>query len=105
MHLQSFVVPRSYTSSRRPREHIRRSYTLRYLFPVLAVIALTVKIPPKPPENGLEAINASTVESNNSNGRSLQLNTISTDGVVCRRPLQKESVSTQSLSLFKAAYI
>jgi hypothetical protein len=101
MHLQSFEVPRSYTSSRRPRAHIRRSPPLRCLFLVLGVIVFTEKIPPKHPEDGLEAVNASALESNDSNGRSELLNAISIHGVVCRRPLQTRSASAQSFSYFK----
>lgn len=60
----SFEVPRSYTSSRRP-----------------PVVVLTVKTPPKLPEDGLEAVNASILESNHSNDRSRLLNAISADSV------------------------
>jgi len=37
---------------------------------ILAVIALTRKMPPKPPEDGLEAVNPSIPDGNNSTGRS-----------------------------------
>ena len=96
MHLQSFEVPRSYTS---PRAHIRRSPPLRRLFLVLDVVVFNERVPPKHPEVDLEAVNASAPESNDSNGRSELLNAISIHGVVCRR-LQTRSASAQSFFLF-----
>ena len=46
-----------------------------------------MKISPKHPEDDLEAVNESILESDNSNGKSGLLDAISTDGVVCRRSL------------------
>ncbi|KAI0281211.1 hypothetical protein BGY98DRAFT_1094972 [Russula aff. rugulosa BPL654] len=60
----SLELPRSCTRLRRP-----------------PVVALTVKILSKPPEDCLEVINVSILEGYNSNGRSGPLDAISTDGV------------------------
>src|SRR5258707_13562789 len=70
---------------------------------ILAVVALTRKIPHNPPEDGLEAVNPSIPDGNNSTGRSELLSVIATDGVVGRRPLQRRSASTQSSSSLLAA--
>jgi hypothetical protein len=70
------------------------------LFFILAVVAaLTRKIPPKPPEDSLEAINPSILEGNNSTGRFELLSVIAADSVVCRRPLQTRRLN--HLSYYK----
>jgi hypothetical protein len=49
----------------------------------LVIDSLSMKIPPKPLENGLDSVNASIPESSSFNGKSGLLNATSTD-VVCR---------------------
>ena len=71
----------------------------RMLIFFLAIVALTVKKPPKPPEDGLKAVNTSILESNKFNDRFGLLNAVPTDGVVCWRSRQT-SASTQSFSSF-----
>jgi hypothetical protein len=50
---------------------------------ILAIVALMRKMPPKPPEDGLEAVNPLILDGINFTGRSELLSVIATDGVVC----------------------
>jgi hypothetical protein len=72
---------------------------------VLAVISLKVTVPPKPHENGLEAANASTPESNNFHGRSGLLNATCSDNVVRRDLLQTNPLNSIISPLFSRIYL
>jgi len=49
--------------------HTRHSPPFRTLIFILAVVTLTRKMPPNPPENDLVAVNPSILEGNNYTGR------------------------------------
>src|SRR5258708_8419330 len=71
---------------------------------ILAVIAFTRKMPPKPPEDSLEAVNLSVLEGNNSTGRSELLIMIATDGITLTSPSDKKSILSVILPFFYHKY-
>jgi hypothetical protein len=76
--------------------------TLLDAYFVLATVSLKVKTPPKPPENGLEAVNASVLESN---GKSELLNATPSDNVVRQGPLQTNVLNSIIFLLLSRIYL
>ena len=77
----------------------------RMLIFILAVIALTRKMPPKPPEDGLEAVNPSIPDGNNSTGRSELLSVIATDGVMLTPSTDKKCIDSIIFLIISRIYL
>ena len=77
----------------------------RMLIFILAVIAFTRKMPPKPPEDSLEAVNLSVLEGNNSTGRSELLSMIATDGITLTSSTDKKCIDSVILLIMSHIYL
>ena len=79
----------------------------RMLIFILAIIALTRKMPPKPPEDSLEAVNLSVLEGNNSTGRSESelLSVIATDGVMPTSSTDKKCIDSIIFLIMSRTYL